>query len=335
MNKNVAIVGSRGAVGKEMREILIQRKFPIGEIRFFGSSNSGENEISFGGKKYPVRQLTFSEKDFKGVDLVLSSPGASVSRKFIPYAVKAGAVVIDNSSAFRMDPQVPLVIPEINVSDLKQHRGIIANPNCSAVVLLMAITPLYRKNRIKRVICATYQSTSGAGAQAMKELEDQTRDWLEGKAISKKAFPHQIAFNLFSHDSPVSRDGANEEETKVIQESKKILHDNTIRFGITCVRVPVFRAHSQAIHLEFEKPMTPEEARKILSRSPGVQVVDDPEKNYFPMPIEASGGDNVLVCRIRKDPSSDTGLALFACGDQLRKGAALNAVQIAEELLKT
>ena len=334
MNKNVAIVGSRGAVGKEMREILIQRKFPIGEIRFFGSSNSGENEISFGGKKYPVRQLTFSEKDFKGVDLVLSSPGASVSKQFVPHALKAGAVVIDNTSAFRMDPDIPLVVPEINPEDMAKHKGIIANPNCSAIIMVMAIAPLHKRSRIKRVLCATYQSVSGAGARAMEELKTQTRDYLEGKPLTKKVFPHQIAFNLFSHDSVVEPNGYNSEELKMIQESKKILHDDSIQMVTTCVRVPVLRAHTEVLYLEFEKKMNVDEARRILREAPGIEIVDDPKSNHFPMPIEASGREKVLVGRIREDLSCKNGLALMVSGDQLWKGAALNAIQIAEHLIR-
>ncbi|MBI4368163.1 MAG: aspartate-semialdehyde dehydrogenase [Candidatus Omnitrophica bacterium] len=332
---NVAIVGVTGAVGQEMVKILEERKFPVAKLRLLASSRSKGKEVKFESQKIKIEELTFQKSAFEGVDIVLSSAGSSVSKQFAPQAVQAGAVVIDNTSAFRMDPEVPLVIPEINAGDIAKHKGMIANPNCSAIIMLMAIAPLYKKRKIRRVICATYQSASGAGAKAMRELETQTKDFLEGKPVQKEAFPYQIAFNLFSHNSPVSDNGYNEEELKVIQESMKILHDDKIKIGITCIRVPVFRAHSQAIVVEFDQKPSPEEARKILSEAPGVCVVDDPKKNYFPMPIEASGKDGVLVGRIRKDLSHENALALFVAGDQLRKGAALNAIQIAEVLVKS
>ena len=330
----VAVVGAQGAVGSEMAKILEERHFPVRELRLFGSSRSRGNKISFQGRGHEVRELKCEPNEFEGIDIVLSSPGASVSKKFVPHAIKSGAVVIDNTSAFRMDPKVPLVIPEINGADIKKHNGIIANPNCSAIIMLMAIAPLHRTNRIKRVICSTYQSASGAGARAMKELETQTRDFLEGRPVKKEVFPHQIAFNLFSHNSPVAESGYNEEELKMIQESKKILHDDTIRIVTTCVRVPVLRAHSEALFLEFEKKMSAADARGIFQKAEGIKVVDDRRANYFPMPIEATGKDEVLVGRIREDLSVENGLALFVSGDQLRKGAALNAVQIAEQLIQ-
>lgn len=331
---NVAVVGARGAVGAEIIQILGERHFPVEELRLFGSSRSKGQKVKFGKQEIAIRELIFTEEEFRGIDIVLSSPGSSVSKKFVPYAIKAGAVVIDNTSAFRMLPDVPLVVPEINPEDIAKHKGIIANPNCSAIIMLMAIAPLHKKNKIRRVVCATYQSTSGAGAKAMRELEEQTRDFLAKKPLKKKAFPHQIAFNLFSHNSPILESGYNEEEFKMIQESHKILHDDAIRIVTTCVRVPVLRAHSAAIVLEFEKKMTAHEARQILSKAPGVKVVDDRAKNYFPMPIEASGIDDVLVGRIREDLSHSNGLGLFVSGDQLRKGAALNAIQIAEHLIQ-
>ncbi len=352
--KNIAIVGAHGAVGSEIRSILEERNFPVGEIRFFGSERTKGKTILFRGKNFTTRQLGFCEEDFRGIDFVLSSPGATISRKFVPFAVQAGATVIDNTSAFRMDPKIPLVIPEINARDLKGKHPIIANPNCSTIIMLMAIAPLHRKNRVKRIVCATYQSASGAGAMAMRELRNQTAEFFQlvekdddlfsthiydqkflGGRITKKVFPHQIAFNLFSHNSSIAEDGYNEEERKVMQETKKILHDKKIKIAITCVRVPVFRAHSQAIHLEFENPMSVRDARRILDRAQGVELVDDREQNYFPMPIEASGKDSVLTGRIREDRSVKNGLALFVSGDQLRKGAALNAVQIAEVLVKS
>ncbi|OGX06505.1 MAG: aspartate-semialdehyde dehydrogenase [Omnitrophica bacterium RIFCSPLOWO2_12_FULL_50_11] len=330
---NVAVVGASGAVGQEMVKILEERDFPVEKLSLFGSERSEGKSAKFRNQKVTIQKLAIEPTSFDGFDLVLSSAGAFVSKQFIPVAVERGAVVIDNTSAFRLDPAVPLVIPEINPEDIQKHKGIIANPNCTAAIMLVAVAPLHRKNRIKRIICATYQSASGAGARAMQELENQTRDYLEGKPLRKEVFPHQIAFNLFSHDSPVSESGYNTEELKVIQESKKILHDDQIRIGITCVRVPVMRAHSAAIYLEFESKMTPREARKILEDAPGVKVVDEPQKGHFPMPIEASGQDQVLVGRIRDDGSTENGLALFVSGDQLRKGAALNAIQIAERLI--
>ena len=331
----MAVVGAKGAVGSEMIKILEGRKFPVAELRLFGSARSKGTSVRFQGRDIPVRELKFEPDEFQGIDIVLSSPGASVSNRFVPHAVKSGAVVIDNTSAFRMHPKVPLVVPEINPDDIKKHKGIIANPNCSAIIMLMAVAPLHQKSPIKRILCSTYQSASGAGAKAMKELEVQTRDVLEGKPIKKEVFPHQIAFNLFSHNSPVEDNGYNGEELKMIQESHKILHDDSIRIVTTCVRVPVFRAHSEAIYVEFGRKMPVEQAHNILSKAPGVKVVDDQKNNYFPMPIEASGGDDVLVGRIRKDLSCKNGLALFVSGDQLRKGAALNAVQIAEQLIKS
>ena len=331
---NLAIVGAKGAVGQEMVKLLEARKFPMGEFRPFGSARSKGLPVRFSGKDYPNQELKFTGEEFKGIDIILSSPGASVSKQFVPHALKAGAVVIDNTSAFRMDPDIPLVVPEINPEDMAKHKGIIANPNCSAIIMVMAIAPLHKKNRIRRVLCATYQSVSGAGARAMEELKTQTRDYLEGKPLTKKVFPHQIAFNLFSHDSVVEPNGYNSEELKMIQEAKKILHDDLIQIVTTCIRVPVLRAHTEVLYLEFEKKMSPDEAREILKRSPGIEIMDDPKSNHFPMPIEASGKDDVLVGRIREDLSVENGLALFVSGDQLRKGAALNAVQIAEHLIR-
>lgn len=353
---NVGIVGARGAVGSEFRRILEERKFPVGNLRIFGSSRSKGVSLDFCGRQIPVEELPVDSKGFEGIDIILSSPGKTVSKKFAPLAVQAGVVIVDNTSAFRMDPNIPLVVPEINGEDIAKHKGIIANPNCSAIIMLMAIAPLHKANRIKRVIVATYQSASGAGGNAMRELYLQTKEFMgrvcetksedelmsidqvveriqQGASLKKEAFPHQIAFNLFSHNSAISSNGYNEEELKMIEESRKILHDDTIKICPTTVRVPVFRAHSEAIVLEFEKKMSPDEARDILKKAAGVKVIDEREKNYFPMPIEASGGDDVLVGRIREDLSCENGLALFVAGDQLRKGAALNAVQIAECLI--
>lgn len=332
---NVAVVGAKGAVGHEIITLLEKRKFPVAEFRPFGSARSAGQEVSFNGKKYKIQELKSQPGEFKGVDVILSSPGASISKQFAPHAIKDGALIVDNTSAFRMDPNVPLVVPEINGEDIAKHKGIIANPNCSAIIMLMALAPLHKKNRVKRVLCATYQAVSGAGAKAMEELETQTRDYLDKKPLKKEIFPHQIAFNLFSHNASIEKDGYNGEELKMIQEAKKILHDDKISIVTTCIRVPVLRAHTEVLYLEFEKPMKPEEAKAILNKAPGVEIQDDEKKNHFPMPIEASNRENVLVGRIRKDLSNENGLAMLVAGDQLWKGAALNAVQIAEEWLKS
>ncbi len=327
---NVAIMGATGAVGEEMLKILEERNFPIEKLVLLASAKSVGRKYSYKGRRIAVEEL--KEGSFKGIDIVLASAGGSVSKKFAPFAVKAGAVVIDNTSAFRMDPKIPLVIPEINPEDIKKHKGIIANPNCSTIIMLVPIFPIHKINRIKRVLVSTYQAASGAGAKAMKELEDQSRDVLAGRPARKEIFPHQIAFNLFSHNSAIKDDGYNEEEIKMIKETKKIFHDEKIKITATTVRVPVFRAHSEAIYLELAQKPDLGRIRKVLSKAPGVKIVDEREKNYFPMPLEATGKDDVLVGRIRKDLSSPKGLCLFVSGDQLRKGAALNAVQIAEIL---
>lgn len=329
---NVAVVGATGAVGREMLKTLDKRSFPIRHLHLFASERSEGKRLSFCGKEISVE--TLGPGVFKGVDLALFSAGASRSREFAPQAVKAGCVVVDNSSAFRMDPKVPLVIPEINPEDLKEHRGIIANPNCTAIVMLMPLWPLHKAARLKRVVVATYQAASGAGAKAMAELEEQTRDVLRGGAPSPKVLPHVYAFNLFSHNTAIGADGYNEEERKVIQETRKIFHDSSIRISPTCVRVPVLRAHSEAIVAQFERTLSANEAREILSHAPGVALVDDREGNVFPMPISATGRDEILVGRLREDLSLENSLAMFVAGDQLLKGAALNAVQIAETLLK-
>ncbi|OQA55788.1 MAG: Aspartate-semialdehyde dehydrogenase [Candidatus Omnitrophica bacterium ADurb.Bin277] len=248
--------------------------------------------------------------------------------------MKAGAVVVDNTSAFRMDPEVPLVIPEINPGDIAKHKGIIANPNCSTIIALVPLWPIHKVAKIKRIIAATYQAASGAGAKAMEELKLQTQDFLAGRPVKKEVLPHQIAFNVFSHNSKIGADGYNEEEVKMVKETKKIFHDDAIQITATCVRVPVLRAHSEALYVETEKPLSPDEARELLAKAPGVKVIDDREKNYFPMPLETTGQDDIWVGRLRVDPTVKNGLAMFVSGDQIRKGAATNAVQIAEILLK-
>ncbi len=329
---NVAIMGATGAVGEEMLKILEERKFPIDQLKLLASTRSAGRKYSFRGKEYKVEELT--ENSFEGIDIVLASAGGSISKKYNPYAVKAGAIVVDNTSAYRMDPDVPLVVPEINPGDILKHKGIIANPNCSTIIMLMSVFPIHKKNKVKKAIISTYQAASGAGARAMKELEDQARDILSGKPARKEIFPHQIAFNLFSHNSSIKDGGYNEEEIKMTKETHKILHDDKIKVTTTCVRVPVYRAHSESIYLELTRKPDVADIRKIFTRSAGVRLVDDREKNYFPMPIEASGEDDVFVGRIRTDLSDPHGLWLFVAGDQIRKGAALNAVQIAEYLCK-
>lgn len=333
-NPVVAIVGATGAVGAEFIGCLTKRNFPVGKLIALASARSAGKTLEFRGQQLAVEELT--EDSFTGVDIALFSAGSSIARKFAPGAVKAGAVVIDNSSAFRMEKGVPLVIPEINAARIKGHTGIIANPNCSAITALVPLWPIHRQNRIKRVIISTYQAASGAGAAAMRELVDATRAHLDGKAFEQKVLPHPYAFNVFSHNTAIDPEtGYNDEETKVIRETRKIFEDQEIAVGVTCIRVPVLRAHSQAITFECERPISEAEVRAILSDAPGVRIVDDRVKNYFPMPLDASGQDDVLVGRIRQDVSDPSGrsVAMFVAADQLLKGAALNAVQIAEYLL--
>ncbi len=329
----VAIAGVTGAVGAEFIATMDKRAFRVGKLKALASARSVGKTIDFRGDRIAIEEL--NEASFEGVDIALFSAGGSIARKFAPIAVRAGAVVIDNSSVFRMDPNVPLVIPEINANRIAEHKGIIANPNCSAITALVPLWPIHKVNRIKRVILSTYQAASGAGAAAMRELVDSTHACLDGQTYQPKVLPHSYAFNLFNHDSTVdAATGYNGEETKVMQETRKIFEDDGIAVGVTCVRVPVLRAHSQAITFECENPITEHEVRAILSNAPGVKIVDDRAKNYFPMPIDASGQDDVLVGRIRRDLSDPSGhsISIFAAADQLLKGAALNAIQIAELL---
>jgi aspartate-semialdehyde dehydrogenase len=329
----VAIAGVTGAVGAQFLATLEKRRFPVGKLKALASARSAGKALDFRGQTIVVEEL--DERSFDGVDIALFSAGSAISRRFSPIAVQAGAVVIDNSSAFRMDPNVPLVIPEINAVRIREHKGIIAVPNCSAITALVPLWPIHRQNRIRRLILSTYQAASGAGAAAMEELLESTRASLAGESYQPKVLPHPYAFNVFNHDTRIDpQTGYNEEETKVIRESRKILEDERIAIGVTCVRVPVLRAHSQAITFECEKPISEAQARAILSEAPGVRIVDDREKNYFPMPRDASGQDDVLVGRIREDLSDPTGhsISLFVAADQLLKGAALNAIQIAELL---
>ena len=332
MRPRVAIAGVTGAVGQEFLRILEQRDFPASSYTMLASARSKGKKITFRGETYEVKELTADS--FADIDVALFSAGGSRSTEFAPAAVKAGAVVVDNSSAFRMDPSVPLVVPEVNPDDLKKHNGIIANPNCSTIIMVVPVFPLHRANRIERIVVSTYQAASGAGQQAMLELQSQSADVLAGRPAVPKALPHQCAFNVFAHNSDVDETGYNTEERKMVDETRKMFHDSAIRITATCVRVPVLRAHSEAINLTFSKPITEGEVREILAAAPGVRIVDDREKSHFPMPIEAADGDDVLVGRIRQDLSQPDGrgIELFVSGDQLRKGAALNAVQIAEQL---
>jgi aspartate-semialdehyde dehydrogenase len=330
----VAIAGATGAVGVELIQCLEQRKFPLAELRLLASPRSVGKKMTFGGDQLLVQELT--ERGLEGVDIALFSAGSAQSRRFAPAAVKAGAIVVDNSAEFRMYHDVPLVIPEINAAALAKHAGIIANPNCVAIVAATALWPLHQARRIRRIVMSTYQAASGAGAAAMEELTESTRAYLAGRAFEPRVLPHPYAFNVFSHNKPVDPEtGYNEEETKVMQEMRKIFGEPGLRVTATCVRVPVLRAHCIALNIELEAPLSPDEARTILADAPGVRVVDERERNYFPMPVDATGKDDVLVGRIRTDLSDSSGasLSLFVAGDQLRKGAALNAVQIAERLV--
>ena len=331
----VAVVGATGAVGVELMQCLEQRRFPLSNLRLFASARSAGKTLPFKGKPVTVEELT--EDSFRGVDIALFSAGGAQSKRFAPAAVRHGAVVVDNSSAFRMDPGVPLIVPEINPEALREHKGIIANPNCSTIISITPLWPIHKVNRINRMIVATYQAASGAGAAAMEELRESTRAYLDGREYKNTVLPHPYAFNLFSHNSKIDpSNGYNEEEIKVMRETHKIYGDSSIRIAATCVRVPVLRAHSIAINFECERPITPAQVRDIVQTAPGVKLVDDVERNYFPMPKDASGQDPILVGRIRQDLSDPSGrsIALFVAGDQLLKGAALNAVQIAELLLK-
>jgi aspartate-semialdehyde dehydrogenase len=331
----VAIVGATGAVGLEFIDCLEKRNFPLKQLKLLASKRSAGKTMKFRGKDITVEELT--ESSFKGIDIALFSAGGSISKKYGPIAVQAGTIVVDNSSAFRMDPTVPLVIPEINPEAVKQHKGIIANPNCSTIIAITPLWPIHKVNPIQRLIAATYQAASGAGAAAMQELVDSTRAHLEGREFQQKVLPHPYAFNCFSHNSKLDpATGYNEEETKMLKETQKIFNDKNIRISATCVRVPVLRAHSEALTVECKNPITPNQVRELLAKAPGVKIVDDVEKNYMPMPKDASGQDDVLCGRIRADSSDPSGksFCMFVAGDQLLKGAALNAVQIAELLLQ-
>ncbi|RKY05221.1 aspartate-semialdehyde dehydrogenase [Candidatus Poribacteria bacterium] len=330
----VAIVGATGAVGNVMREILEERDFPVDHLRLLASHRSAGKKLPFKGEEITVEEL--KESSFDGVDIVLASAGSKVSKQFAPIAARKGCIYIDNSSAFRMDPEVPLVVPEVNPHAAFKHKGIIANPNCSTIQMVVALKPLHDVARIKRVVVSTYQSVSGAGWSAVVELQEQTRAILEGKEYPPQVFPYQIAFNAIPQipqSDAFLPNGYTEEEMKMVNETRKIMEDDSIKVTATTVRIPVFYAHSESINIETERKLTAEEARRILSKAPGVKVMDDPENQIYPMPILAAGRDEVFVGRIREDDTIECGLNLWVVADNLRKGAALNAVQIAELLI--
>ena len=334
MSCNLAIAGVTGAVGREFLAIIEQREFPFDSLKMLASSRSAGKKIEFKGKECTIEKLT--NDSFDGVDIALFSAGGAVSKELAPFAAKAGAVVIDNSSAFRMDPRVPLVIPEINPEKIQQNTGIIANPNCSTIIGIVPVWPLHKANPVKRMIVSTYQAASGAGNSSIVELKRQSRQILQGKEPTCTVFPYQIAFNVFSHNSDIGPNGYNTKEMKMVNETRKIFDCSDIAITCTCIRIPVFRAHCESINLEFVNPITPEEVKAILRTAPGIKIIDDCEKNRFPMPIDASDKDDISVGRIRQDESipNNRGINLWVAGDQLRKGAALNAIQIAEKLLQ-
>lgn len=328
----VAVLGATGAVGTELLQLLEERNFPLADLKLLASPRSAGAKLSFRGEELPVEVV--GDRSFNGMDIVLASAGGSTSKAWAAKIVEAGAVMIDNSSAFRMVPEVPLVVPEVNPDAAATHQGIIANPNCTTILMNVVVYPLHRVQPVQRIVASTYQSASGAGARAMEEVKRQSRAILDGELPKAEILPYPLAFNLFPHNSPLTDSGYCEEELKMVNETRKIFGDDRIRITATCVRVPVLRAHSESINLEFERPFSVAQAREILSQAPGVKLVEDWQKNYFPMPIDATGRDEVLVGRIRQDLSHPNGLELWLCGDQIRKGAALNAVQIAELLIE-
>ncbi|MEY4356606.1 MAG: Aspartate-semialdehyde dehydrogenase [Cyanobacteriota bacterium] len=328
--QTVAILGATGAVGQELLALLAERAFPIKELRLLASPRSAGVAVPWQGKKLEVQAV--NEAALQGVDLVLASAGGSVSRQWAPLAVQQGAIVIDNSSAFRLNPEVPLVVPEVNPAAALQHKGIIANPNCTTILLSLALAPLAAQRPLKRVVVSTYQSASGAGARAMEELQQLSRTVLDGGEPQSEVLPYSLAFNLFLHNSPLQANGYCEEELKMLYETRKIMGLDQLCLTATCVRVPVLRAHSEAVNLEFEEPFPVEEARALLSAAPGLELIEDFATNRFPMPSDVTGRDAVAVGRIRQDLSNPNALELWLCGDQIRKGAALNAIQIAELL---
>lgn len=335
---NVAILGATGAVGQEFLNLIEERNFPFAELKMLASKRSAGKKIQFMGKEYTVEEAT--EDSFKAVDIALFAGGAA-SKTFAPAAVKAGAVVIDNSSAFRMDPEVPLVVPEVNPEAIANHKGIIANPNCSTIIMVMALKPLYNVSKIKRVVVSTYQAVSGGGKEAMAELEEQVKAINEGRPVVANILPgaslakhYQIAFNLIPQIDVFKDNLYTKEEMKMIDETKKIMNDDSMRITATTIRVPVYRSHAESVNVEFEDEISVEKAREVLAAFPGVTLTDNPDEQIYPMPLETSGKNDVEVGRIRKDYSTDNALNFWVCGDQIRKGAALNALQIAEYMIK-
>ena len=328
---HTAIVGATGLVGQEFVKILEQRDFPMASVHLLASDRSAGRKLFVNHREIEVEEV--KPNSFDPVDIALFSAGSEVSKHFAPIAAKRGAVVVDNSAAFRMNPNVPLVVPEVNPEDLEHHQGIIANPNCSTIQMVVALYPLHKVNPIKRIVVDTYQAVSGTGSAAVDELNSQTKLILEGKSTVPHVYPHQIAFNVLPEIDVFLDDGYTKEEWKMIHETRKILHDESIAVSATCVRVPVVAGHSEAIHVEFSNPMSPEEARNILATAPGIKVLDDPPISLYPHPWSVAGTDEVFVGRIRHDASHPNGLAMWVVADNLRKGAALNTVQIAEELI--
>ena len=329
---DVAIVGATGLVGQEFIKVLTQHSFPMSSIRLLASDRSAGRKLRINNEELEVKETTTNS--FDKVDVALFSAGAEISSYFSPIAARAGAVVIDNSAAFRMDPEVPLVVPEVNPDDIKEHKGIIANPNCSTIQMVVALYPLHKVNPIKRVIVDTYQAVSGTGSAALEELSEQARLVLEGRNVVPHVYPHQIAFNLLPEIDVFLDNGYTKEERKMVEETRKIMHANEMAISATCVRVPIFVSHSEAIHIEFSEPMSPDAARRILAEAPGVRVLDDPNISLYPQPWSVAGSDDVFVGRIRQDASQSYGLAMWVVADNLRKGAALNAVQIAETMVE-
>lgn len=331
-NPHVAVVGATGAVGIEMIKTLEKRNFPVGKLTLLASARSVGKKLPYLGKDIEVKELT--KNSFSGIDIALFSAGGSISREYAPLAAQAGCVVVDNSSAFRMDNNVPLVVPEINASDIRLHKGIIANPNCTTAITLMALYPLHQAFNVTRIFASSYQAVSGTGAKAIEELKRQINQSVNGQPITREVYPHQIAYNVLPHVDSFLPTGYTKEEMKMENEGRKIMHHPSFRASVTCVRVPVYRAHSIAVSAEFQKPVTVESALDVLRKAPGLDVEDDPSKNVYPLPLYVSERFNCSVGRIRKDCAFDNGLCFWVSGDQLLKGAALNAVQIAEELLK-
>ncbi len=328
---NVAVVGATGLVGQEFLKIAVQRRLPIKELRLLASSRSAGRRLTVGEWEVEVEEAT--SRSFRGVDLAFFSATTEVSRQLIPAAVKAGAIVIDDSSAWRMEPDVPLVVPEVNAADLEWHKGITAIPNCPTTPLVLTLWPLHRINPVKRIIVDTYQSVSGTGAMAVQELTDQTRSVLDGNSTTSHVYPHQIAFNLLPHVDVFLGSGYTKEEWKIINETKKIMHEPDLAVSATSVRVPVYVGHSEAVHVEFSRAITPEEVQAVLREAPGITIQDEPSVNLYPTPWAVAGKDDTFVGRIRQDASHPNGIAMWIVSDNLRKGAALNAIQIAEELI--